>query len=69
MSEHELIGKRVDVLDQGWIELQDIMGSDLAIVNAQKLQRYPGIEGIRRFCLEKGIGSIHELIGSLRIDY
>lgn len=31
-----LIGKRVDVLDKGWIELQDLMGSDLAIVNAAR---------------------------------
>ncbi len=37
MSEHELIGKRVDVLDQGWIELQDVMGNDLAIVNAARV--------------------------------
>jgi thymidylate synthase (FAD) len=33
----ELIGKRVPVLDQGWIELQDIMGDDLAIVNAARV--------------------------------
>lgn len=32
-----LIGKRVDVLDQGWIELQDLMGDDLAIVNAARV--------------------------------
>ena len=32
-----LIGKRVDVLDQGWIELQDMMGDDLAIVNAARV--------------------------------
>ncbi len=31
-----LIGKRVDVLDKGWIELQDLMGDDLAIVNAAR---------------------------------
>jgi thymidylate synthase (FAD) len=35
---HEsLIGKRVDVLDKGWIELQDLMGDDLAIVNAARV--------------------------------
>ncbi len=33
----ELIGKRVNVLDKGWIELQDIMGDDLAIVNAARV--------------------------------
>ena len=32
----DLIGKRVNVLDKGWIELQDLMGSDLAIVNAAR---------------------------------
>jgi thymidylate synthase (FAD) len=31
-----LIGKRVNVLDKGWIELQDMMGDDLAIVNAAR---------------------------------
>jgi thymidylate synthase (FAD) len=33
----DLIGKRIDLLDQGWIELQDIMGDDLAIVNAARV--------------------------------
>lgn len=32
-----LIGKRVEVLDQGWIELQDMMGDDLAIINAARV--------------------------------
>jgi len=32
-----LIGKRIDVLDQGWIELQDMMGDDLAIVSAARV--------------------------------
>lgn len=31
-----LVGKRVDVLDKGWVELQDVMGDDLAIVNAAR---------------------------------
>ncbi len=31
-----LIGRRVNVLDKGWIELQDLMGDDLAIVNAAR---------------------------------
>lgn len=37
MAGSELIGKRVEVLDKGWIELQDIMGDDLAIVNAARV--------------------------------
>jgi thymidylate synthase (FAD) len=37
ISKGELIGKRVDVLDRGWIELQDLMGDDLAIVNAARV--------------------------------
>ena len=32
-----LLGKRVPVLDKGWIELQDVMGDDLAIVNAARV--------------------------------
>ncbi len=32
-----LIGKRVPVLDKGWIELQDMMGDDLAITNAARV--------------------------------
>jgi len=32
-----IIGRRVSVLDQGWIELQDIMGDDLAIINAARV--------------------------------
>jgi thymidylate synthase (FAD) len=32
-----LLGKRVNVLDKGWIELQDVMGDDLAIVNAARV--------------------------------
>lgn len=31
-----MIGKRIAVLDKGWIELQDLMGDDLAIVNAAR---------------------------------
>ena len=31
-----LIGKRLEILDRGWIELQDLMGDDLAIVNAAR---------------------------------
>ena len=31
-----LIGKRINVLDKGWIELQDLMGNDLAVVNAAR---------------------------------
>jgi thymidylate synthase (FAD) len=36
-NKNELIGKRVELLDQGWIELQDLMGDDLAIVNAARV--------------------------------
>ena len=36
MSNQFLIGKRVDVLDKGWIELQDVMGDDNAIVAAAR---------------------------------
>ena len=37
MTIDELIGKQVRVLDKGWIELQDVMGDDLAIVNAARV--------------------------------
>jgi thymidylate synthase (FAD) len=37
MAKNGLIGKRVEVLDKGWIELQDMMGNDLAIVNAARV--------------------------------
>jgi len=37
VSKNEFIGKRVEVLDKGWIELQDMMGDDLAIVNAARV--------------------------------
>jgi thymidylate synthase (FAD) len=37
MSRSDIIGQRVEVLDQGWIELQDVMGNDLAIVNAARV--------------------------------
>lgn len=37
MTKEQLLGKRFNVLDKGWIELQDIMGDDLAIVNAARV--------------------------------
>ncbi len=38
MSKHNnLVGKRVEVLDKGWVELQEVMGNDLAIVNAARV--------------------------------
>ena len=43
-----LIGKRVDVLDQGWIELQDMMGDDLAIVNAARVSFLGESKGAER---------------------
>lgn len=33
---HEWIGKKITLLDRGWVELQDVMGDDLAIVNAAR---------------------------------
>jgi thymidylate synthase (FAD) len=36
-SKENLIGKRVNVLDKGFVELQDLMGDDLAIVNAARV--------------------------------
>lgn len=36
-QKEELIGKRVNVLDKGWVELQEVMGDDLAIVNAARV--------------------------------
>ena len=43
-----LIGKRVPVLDQGWIELQDMMGDDLAIVNAARVSFLGESKGTER---------------------
>lgn len=37
MNNRDLIGKRFNILDKGFIELQDIMGDDLAIVNAARV--------------------------------
>lgn len=36
MARSDLIGKRVAVLDKGWVELQDLMGDDNAIVAAAR---------------------------------
>lgn len=36
-AKNDLIGKRVEVLDKGWIELHEVMGDDLAIVNAARV--------------------------------
>lgn len=36
MSDGPLIGQRVPVLDKGWVELQDVMGDDQAIVSAAR---------------------------------
>lgn len=36
-NQHELINQRFDVLDKGFVELQDVMGNDLAIVNAARV--------------------------------
>jgi len=37
LSRDEFLNKRINVLDKGWIELQDMMGDDLAIVNAARV--------------------------------
>jgi thymidylate synthase (FAD) len=36
-SVQSLVGTRVDVLDKGFVELQSLMGNDLAIVNAARV--------------------------------
>lgn len=36
MPDSDLIGRRVAVLDKGWVELQDLMGDDNAIVAAAR---------------------------------
>ena len=36
MTQESMIGRRVPVLDKGWIELQDVMGDDNAIVAAAR---------------------------------
>jgi thymidylate synthase (FAD) len=43
-----LIGRRIDVLDKGWIELQDVMGDDLAIVNAARVSFLGESKGLDR---------------------
>lgn len=35
-TKNSLIGKRAYVLDKGWVELQDVMGDDMAIVSAAR---------------------------------
>ena len=37
MNSKDWIGTRVEVLDKGWIELQDVMGDDNAIVSAARV--------------------------------
>jgi thymidylate synthase (FAD) len=37
MAPKDLLGTRVDILDKGWIELQDMLGDDLAIINAARV--------------------------------
>lgn len=44
----DLIGRRVNVLDKGWIELQDMMGDDLAIVNAARVSFLGESKGAER---------------------
>lgn len=40
--------KRISVLDQGWVELQDVMGDDLAIVNAARTSYLGASKGTER---------------------
>lgn len=44
----DYIGKRVKVLDKGWIELQDMMGDDLAIVNAARVSFLGESKGVEQ---------------------
>ena len=48
MSNESLIGQRVDVLDNGWLELQALMGDDLAIVNAARVSFLGESKGVEQ---------------------
>lgn len=41
-------GKKIEVLDRGWVELQDVMGDDLAIVNAARTSYLGESKGVER---------------------
>jgi thymidylate synthase (FAD) len=43
-----LIGKRASVLDKGWVELQDMMGDDLAIANAARVSYLGESKGLEQ---------------------
>lgn len=43
-----MLGKRFPVLDKGWVELQDMMGDDLAIVNAARVSFLGESKGPKR---------------------
>lgn len=43
-----LIGHRVDVLDKGWVELQDVMGDDMAIVSAARVSFLGNSKGVEK---------------------
>ncbi len=45
---HELINQRFPVLDKGFVELQDMMGDDLAIVNAARVSFLGESKGVDR---------------------
>ena len=48
MSNESLIGQHVDVLDNGWLELQALMGDDLAIVNAARVSFLGESKGVEQ---------------------
>ena len=48
MSNESLIGQRVAVLDNGWLELQALMGDDLAIVNAARVSFLGESKGVEQ---------------------
>ncbi len=47
-EQHELINRRFHVLDKGFVELQDVMGDDLAIVNAARVSFLGKSKGAER---------------------
>jgi len=48
MSNESMIGQRVAVLDNGWLELQALMGDDLAIVNAARVSFLGESKGVEQ---------------------
>lgn len=44
---HELIGKKVDILDYGFVQLIDVMGDDSSIVQAARVSYQKGTKAVR----------------------